>query len=299
MRRTTPALIAIMLVVSALTAFPMAGLAAQTTESTATPTENATADENATIAPGEQLSGVVGVQDAELEGEVQSRAYGIKVANASGNDSRAAVVAEQLGDIETRLAELEQRRQTLDEARENGSISEGQYRARVARVAAETQTVERLANQSNVTAQDLPAESLEAKGINATAITTLSERANELSGPEVAEIARSIAGENVGDGLTAHAEDRRPEAAENESDGQDRGTDARDGERNSTSEADRTAGQNSTDTEGQQRTSGQDAGSEQTTDGESTDTETTDSGDTATETETQRDGSDAGGSQRR
>jgi len=293
MRRTTPALIAIMLVVSALAAFPMAGLAVQTTESTATPAENAT------IAPGEQLSGVVSVQDAELEGEVQSRAYGIRVANASGNDSRAAVVAEQLGDIETRLTELEQRRQTLDEARENGSMSEGQYRARVARVAAETQTVERLANQSNAMAQDLPAESLEAKGINATAITTLSERANELSGPEVAEIARSIAGENVGNGLTAHAADRRPEAAENESDSQDRGTDARDGGRNSTSESDRTAGQNSTETEGQQRTSGQDAGNEQATDGESADIKTTDSGDTATGTETQRDESDAGGSQRR
>lgn len=292
MRRSTPALIAIVLVVSALAAFPMAGLAAQTTESTATPTENAT------VAPGEQLSGVVGVQDAELEGEVQSRAYGSRIANASGNDSRAAVVAEQLGDIEQHLTELEQRRQALDEARENGSMSEGQYRARIARLAAETRTVERLANQSNATVQDLPAKSLEAKGLNATAIKTLSERASELGGPEVAEIARSIAGENVGNGLPMQAEDRRPGAAENGTNGQDHGADARDGGQNSTSEADRTAGQNSTDTDGQQSASEQDAGSERTTE-TTADTETTDSNATATETETRRDGSNAGGSQGR
>jgi ferritin-like metal-binding protein YciE len=292
MRRSTPALIAIVLVVSALAAFPVAGLAAQTTESTATPTENAT------VTPGEQLSGVVGVQDAELEGEVQSRAYGSRIANASGNDSRAAVVAEQLGDIEQHLTELEQRGQALDEARENGSMSEGQYRARIARLAAETQTVERLANQSNATVQDLPAKSLEAKGLNATAIKTLSERASELGGPEVAEIARSIAGENVGNGLPMQAEDRRPGAAENGIHGQDHGDDTRDGGQNSTSEADRTAGQNSTDTDGQQSASGQDAGSEQTTE-TTADTETTDSNATATETETRRDGSNAGGSQGR
>jgi len=230
MRRTTTALVAVMVVVGSLVAFPMAGLAAQMTD---TQTERNSSqsngtESNATVSPGEQFAGVVGVQEAELEGEVDSRAYGISVARAVGNDSRAAVVADQLGDIETRLDSLEQRRQDLEAARENGSMSEGQYRARMARLAAEIRTVERLAIRSNETARELPAETLEANGVDATAIRTLRDRAQNLSGPEVAEIARSIAGENAGDGFgPERAEDRvladrGPDERGNGTDGRDR-----------------------------------------------------------------------------
>jgi hypothetical protein len=107
-------------------------------------------------------------------------------------------VKAQLDDIEQRLTELDERKATLTEARENGTISEGRYRAEMSRVAAETETAKRLANQSENVSQGLPADLLESKGINATAIQTLQERANNLTGPEVAEIARSIAGPKVG-----------------------------------------------------------------------------------------------------
>jgi hypothetical protein len=232
MRRRTTAVIVAVLVVGSLAAFPMAGLAAQTTESTDTAT-NDTADENASVAPGEQLAGVVGVQEAEIEGEVDSRAYGIRVAQSASNDSKAAVAGEQLDDVEQRLDELEDRRAALDEARENGSMSEGQYRARMAKLNAETRTAERLTNQTNETAQTLPVETLEANGVNASAIKALSDRANELRGPEVAEIARSIAGEGAGNGFGPdrageRGADRGAEA-DNETDGADRGNDARDG----------------------------------------------------------------------
>lgn len=209
MTRTAPVLVAALLVVGTLAAFPVAGLAAQTTdtategtatESTETATEQANESENASVPPGAQLSGVVGVGEAELEGDVESRAYGIQVAQAKTNDSKADVVAERLNATEKRLEELEDRKEELDEARANGSMSEGTYRAKVAAVHARTQSVERLANQTNETAQGLPADLLEQKGINATAIQTLKDRASELSGPETAAVARTIAGENAGQG---------------------------------------------------------------------------------------------------
>lgn len=187
------------LLVAAVAAVPIAGMAAtsdvpaQMNNST---TENAT-DANAT-APGEQLAGVVGVQEAEIEGEVDERAYGIKVANAATNDSRADVVKSQLDDIDQRLTELDERKANLTEARENGNISDGRYRAEISQLAAETETTKRLANQSENVSQGLPADVLESKGINVTAIQTLQDRANNLSGPEVAEIARGIAGPKVG-----------------------------------------------------------------------------------------------------
>ncbi|MEF8872911.1 MAG: hypothetical protein V5A41_14895, partial [Haloarculaceae archaeon] len=186
------------LLVAAVAAVPIAGMAATSDVPAQTnDTSENTTEANAT-APGEQLAGVVDVQEAEIEGEVDERAYGIKVAKAATNDSKADVVKAQLDNIEQRLTELDERKATLTEARENGTISEGRYRAEMSRVAAETETAKRLANQSENVSQGLPADLLESKGINATAIQTLQERANNLTGPEVAEIARSIAGPKVG-----------------------------------------------------------------------------------------------------
>lgn len=208
MNERLPQVVAVLLVVVALAAVPVVGMAAQadgTNETDATETNDAdeTDDGNETddaaVDPGAQFAGVVGVQEAEIAGDVDRRTFGIKVAQAASNDSKADVVAEQLGDVEERLASLEQRKTELEEARENGSMSEGEYRAKVARLHAETKTAEKLTNDTENASQGLPVELLESKGINATAIQTLKERASEMSGPEVAEIARSIAGPDVGE----------------------------------------------------------------------------------------------------
>jgi len=195
MRRTA---VTIGLVVAALLAAPVVGMAVAGTGDQVAQTDNET-DENASeVTPGERLSGVVGVQEAELEGEVERRAFGIEVAGAATNDSKAAVVADRLDRIEQRLTEVRERKAALDEARANDSMSEGEYRARVSELVAQGQASKDLLNESERTAGQLPAETLEQRGVNASAIRTLKESAAELTGPEVAEIARSIAGPNVG-----------------------------------------------------------------------------------------------------
>jgi hypothetical protein len=191
MRRATPVLLAALLVVSTLAAVPATTMAQETE------TVTQQADENATP-PGAQLAGVVSVQEAELDGEVQSRTFGVRVAQANTDNAKAAVVADQLNDSAERLAALQQRKQALNEARENGSMSEGEYRAKTAQLHAETKNVQRLTAETNETASQLPAKALERKGIDAAAIKTLSQRASELSGPKVAAIAEGIAGPNVG-----------------------------------------------------------------------------------------------------
>lgn len=198
---------------------PAATFGAQDDE-TATPE----ADENASVQPGEKLSGAVNVQQAELEGEVDERTYGVKVARANSNESKAQVVAEQLDDVEQRIDELEQRQERLREARENGSISEGEYRAKMAETAAELETAKRLTNASEATAQGLPVDLLVERGIDAESIQTLKDRAGDLSGPEVAEIARSIAGNDVGQSMSggekpADVGEHVPGDAGNRSDG--------------------------------------------------------------------------------
>lgn len=157
---------------------------------------NAT-DGNATVTPGERLSGVVGVQGAELEGEVERRAFGLQVARAGSERARAAVVAERVAALRERVGSLEERKAALAAARENGSLSEGAYRAQLAAVAARSRTVGALANRSSEVASGLPAGALAASGVNATALAELRQSARNLTGPEVAALARSVAGPGV------------------------------------------------------------------------------------------------------
>lgn len=188
MNRATALVLTVVLVVGSVSAVPMVA-AAQSGSSTATETA---------VTPGERLSGVVGVGQAELEGEMERRAYGIEFASAATADAKADVVADRLDRLQQRLEALEQEKRALEDARENDEISEGEYRSRMAELAARTETVKQLAVASEARANSLPEDVLADKDINRTAIQTLRQNAEELAGPEVAEIARSIAGENVG-----------------------------------------------------------------------------------------------------
>lgn len=204
MNRTTTLALAVILVVS-LAVMPLGAAGAITTHSEQHAQD--AQETNESIAPGEQLTGVLGVQMAEVDGEITDRAYGIRIENAQTNETKAAVVSEQLDDVDERLAALEQRQEALETEREAGNITEGQYRAEVATIEAETRTAERLTNSSQLNATNIPNATLEEQGVNVSAIRTLSDRANELSGPETAEIARSIAGNSVGQSV---AGDRGP-----------------------------------------------------------------------------------------
>lgn len=201
MHRTTTLALAVILVIS-VAVVPLGAA-----EAAANDTEQRAQGTNDSIAPGEQLTGVLGVQMAEVDGEIENRSFGIQLANAETNETKAAVIGEQFDDIDERITALEERRETLEAEREAGNISEGEYRAEIATIEAETRTAERLTNSTESNVTDLPTDTLEEQGVNVSAIQTLSDRANELSGPETAEIARSIAGNSVGNPV---ADDRGP-----------------------------------------------------------------------------------------
>ncbi|WP_254768698.1 hypothetical protein [Salinilacihabitans rarus] len=213
MQRTTSTLVALIVVVAFAGAVPFATAAQDSADSTA--------DE---VRPGEKLSGVVGVQEAEFEGELAERANGIEMAKAETDEAKADVAAEQLAEIEQRIADLDQRLQEAEQARESGEISEGQYRAEMAKVAAEKKTAQRLAEQNEAAVGELPADLLEEKGINVTAIQRLKTEASELGGEEVATIAQSIAGDRVGERMAGDADGEayRPDPASMGGNGTDR-----------------------------------------------------------------------------
>ena len=180
--------VALMLGVAAL---PTAAISAE--EGPAIDAQQATPG-NASIAPGEAFAGAVGVQRQELHGEVETRAYGLSIAATRSEDGKARVVANRTRGVERRLERLRIHQEELRQARQNGSISPGRYRAEMAQVAARIHTTEQLLNQSESTARSLPEPVRNRHGLNISAIERLRTNARNMTGPEVAAIARSIAG---------------------------------------------------------------------------------------------------------
>ncbi|MFB6254839.1 MAG: hypothetical protein ABEI06_09525 [Halobacteriaceae archaeon] len=191
-------LLALVLVVSLITA-PMTVVAL--------PNETGSSKSDANIQPGVKLAGVIAVQEAELDGELQRRTFLKKLAKANSNSTKAKVVAEMVEDLKKRLKQLKQRKQRLIQSKKNGSISVAKFRAEITELVARIANVRALANQSKQVAQRLPAELLRQKGINVSAIQQLAQHADELTGQQVSEIAQSIAGKNVG---TSMAENKKP-----------------------------------------------------------------------------------------
>ena len=158
--------------------------------------------------PGASFAGVVGVQGAEVDNEVANRSLDRQLRAAESNRSKAQVVASESQQLEQRLADLEAEKARLKQAYENGSISKGKYTAQLAVVAADLRALERRANRTAGVAERLPSEALREMGANASHVREIARDANRSGGGEVAEAARAVAGESVGNGLgnpPAHA----------------------------------------------------------------------------------------------
>lgn len=155
-------------------------------------------ESNASVAPGQQLGAVVDVGQAELETDVEGRAFGLAVAGADTPAAKAAVIKQRTDALERRVEALENRFSDLEGARANGSLSEGAYRARATGLAARLNGAAGLANASADASAGLPADVLADTGVDVGAIEQLRQRASDLGGQEIARIARGVAGPGVG-----------------------------------------------------------------------------------------------------
>lgn len=203
MNRSLPALVAVvaLLVAGAVPAAAF-GMAATDTRSTlagptaaTNDTANAT-DENATIAPGTRLAGTVSNQGAELEGEVERRSFGLAVAAAHRKSANASatVVSNNMDRLTERLERLRAQRDRLLAEREAGNVSENAYQARATSLAARTEQLREMVNATEREANDLPPQARKRANVNATRLHQMRSEADELTGPEVAGIARQVAG---------------------------------------------------------------------------------------------------------
>lgn len=191
------ALLVAVVVVAGIVAVAPVGIAAAQDDPGET-NETSAANETADISPGERFSGVIGVQNAEISGEVESRAFEVGL-NATETDAeRAAFVDEQLTRSEQRLAEIEQRQRELREQREAGELSQGAFAARMAETSARAERIKRETNRSAEVARGIPERVRTEQGIDEERLATLRDRAGNATGPKVAAIAREVAGDDVG-----------------------------------------------------------------------------------------------------
>ncbi|MFB6112950.1 MAG: hypothetical protein ABEJ58_02460 [Halodesulfurarchaeum sp.] len=169
---------------------------AQTTTNESTVGENGT--DTLSVPPGVRLAGVVDVHHAEIEGAIEQRAFGRRIAQANTNQTQARVLARTQERLQERLDAIQERLRTLERARENGTISKERYHAQVPGLLVRAETVRHLANRSQAVARGIPTDVLEANGVNVTALERIRTNARTMTGPEVARIARTIAGTDVG-----------------------------------------------------------------------------------------------------
>lgn len=213
MRRTTIAVVLSLVMVLGTIGAASAGAVSGGSVGFADAHDASAAENGSEMAPGEQFSGSVSVGEAEAEGEIDARAFDKRAAAADGDDALAGVVADQLNRSEERLAALQDRREELSERHDAGEITDREYRVRTAKLAAETASVERMANRSADAAAGIPTDILAANGVDAERIGQLRENASELRGGEVAEIAQGIAGGGAGGAPNAPAGERGPNSA--------------------------------------------------------------------------------------
>ena len=155
-------------------------------------------NESVMLGPGARLAGVVGVQQAEIRGEVEHRTFGLSIAAARSNGSKARVVAQNTERIQDRLRALENRSRQLNESYRNGSMPEAAYYARMAQINTRIRTLERQTNQTIEEAGALPPQSLNQHGVNVTELERVRNQARNMTGPEVAGVARKIGGPHAG-----------------------------------------------------------------------------------------------------
>ncbi|MDZ7850538.1 MAG: hypothetical protein U5K70_06930 [Halodesulfurarchaeum sp.] len=148
--------------------------------------------------PGVMFAGSIAVQQEEMRGEIEHRSFGLQIAAAATNRSKAQVLNRTHEHLEERLTEIETEMERLNRSRANGSISEGQYQVRLSALTTRVGNLEQMANSTSRTAATLPRETLEANGVNVTALEQLRTHARNMTGPETAAIARQIAGDRAG-----------------------------------------------------------------------------------------------------
>lgn len=143
-------------------------------------TEDANAANSNETAMGAQISSFMGASAAEANGSVENGMFSASF-NASGETNRTAVVERRTGVLERRLERLRSQKAALIADREN--MTRAAYVARMSALSGRIEALQESVNQTATFAAGVDA--------NVSRLDRLGTKARNLTGPEIAELARN------------------------------------------------------------------------------------------------------------
>ncbi|WP_124177778.1 hypothetical protein [Natrarchaeobius halalkaliphilus] len=167
--------VAVVLITVGLTVAPVAGVVGSAAETES----DSDADSNETVS----VSSFMQSSAADAESTVESGLFETEYESAA-NDTRADLVRDRTDDLEERLAALQAEREELRENATN--LSSAEYNARITRLSVEVASLEQSVDRTIPRANET--------GLESDRLDELRANASELAGPEVATIARGVAG---------------------------------------------------------------------------------------------------------
>ncbi|WP_049969601.1 DUF7096 domain-containing protein [Haladaptatus cibarius] len=148
--------------------------------------QNATSS-NSTL--GAEVSSFMQVSTSQAKGTVDTGLWVARFNQTQNRSARRALVRHQTEDLETELNALQQRKRSLIEARNSSEISRLQYQARMSELVGDIRSLQHAINTTKPRAETV--------GTRVNRLQRLDRQANNVGGPEVAEVARSLNSVNV------------------------------------------------------------------------------------------------------
>ena len=153
-----------------------------------TPTATATAsttNESDTGGMGTQVTAFVQSSSAAANDSVENGMWRARFDQANASQ-RARLVTNRTGSLEGRLAQLQERNESIRSRYEDGSLPETAYVAQQSRLSARITALQTAINDADAAA--------DAAGVDDSRLETLRRNASELRGPRVAAVARGLGG---------------------------------------------------------------------------------------------------------
>ncbi|AQL43490.1 hypothetical protein BV210_12650 [Halorientalis sp. IM1011] len=187
--KTRGTLLAVVLVAAAvgLVAVPVLGAVDGTTPASDGMSAVQANDSNETatseVSLGAQISSFMQSNSAETESSVEAGMWAAEY-NRSAGDERPAVVESRIDRLERRSERLRERMSRLQSKYENDTIPAVAYRAQASRLTAELNGLDEAINETSDRAR--------AVGVNTSRLDSLRDRTQNMSGQEVAAVAREL-----------------------------------------------------------------------------------------------------------
>ena len=153
-----------------------------------TPTPTATANatnESDDAGMGTQMTAFLQSSSAAANDSVENGMWQARFDQANASE-RAQLVTNRAGTLEERLAQLQARNETIQSEYENGSLPQPAYVAQQSQLSARIAALQTAINDTDAAATEA--------GVNDSRLETLRQNASELTGPQVAAVARGLGG---------------------------------------------------------------------------------------------------------